>query len=255
MICKLCKADTKLCGSHIIPEFLYKYMYEEERVFVIPANSSKKVGIIQKGFTESLLCEKCEGQFSEYETYVKLLLFGGKLPVKREMNFKESFIMSNIDYRKFKLFLLSILWRASITTHWFFKFVTLGKDEEIIRQMLLSKESGLSGKYGCAMSSIEFGGELLDSIKIPDEIEIDGEVVYRFIMGGFMWLFVVSDNSNSTTLKKYFLQEDGRQVILKFKYSDLPFLIEDSQLIRAQDENMEFLIKRYNIDVSKYFKW
>ena len=49
----------------------------------------------------------------------------------------ESMLISNVDYTRFKLFLLSILWRGSITSNPLFVNVKLEKTkEEEIRLML-----------------------------------------------------------------------------------------------------------------------
>jgi len=56
-----------------------------------------------------------------------------------------------IDYKLFKLFQLSLLWRAGVSDRPIFKEVALGRHQEILRRMLLDDDPGESHKYGCIM--------------------------------------------------------------------------------------------------------
>lgn len=61
-ICCLCLCKSKLCDSHIIPEFFYKQqgLYDEKHRFhIISTEPLKHPPIAQKGMRERLLCKKC----------------------------------------------------------------------------------------------------------------------------------------------------------------------------------------------------
>lgn len=142
MCCALCLEESDLRQSHIIPEFMYKSLYDEINRFhvlsVIPEKSNWKE---QKGLRERLLCGKCEQKLSVWERYASLVLKGGiPLTHRREGSIIH---LSGVDYKQFKLFQLSILWRASVSTLQFFEKVQLGEHAEIIRQHLLASCSDL----------------------------------------------------------------------------------------------------------------
>ena len=120
MVCKLCKKDKKLLNSHIIPEFIYKPLYDEKHRFhVISTYKTKHKPIEQKGIREKLLCADCEQHLSAYEGYAKKVLFGGvQISVQKENG---GIVISEINYKYFKLFQLSILWRASVSNLKMFK--------------------------------------------------------------------------------------------------------------------------------------
>ena len=70
----------------------------------------------RKGLRERLLCDECEGRLSRYETYFAGVWYGESgLPavIPEEAT---AVAKSDLDSVLFKLFHLSILWRASVAT-------------------------------------------------------------------------------------------------------------------------------------------
>ena len=117
--CALCLRDRPLLRSHIIPEFMYEAVYDQKHRFrIIYTGAEYKERWAQKGLREPLLCEICEGQISSYERYVSLIFSGAiNTTAERERQFQK---ISGLDYSQFKLFALSVLWRASATDLPFF---------------------------------------------------------------------------------------------------------------------------------------
>ena len=98
MICKLCKKETtKLCDSHIIPEFFYKPIYDEpHRYSVLSTDIDEKNRYKQKGFKEYMLCEKCETKISKCEKYVQLDFYN---TIKQNVNADyKVVILTNLKY-------------------------------------------------------------------------------------------------------------------------------------------------------------
>lgn len=59
--CKLCQKERELKYSHIIPEYFYTPIYDENHRFMeISPQSEKLVKFNQKGVREFLLCKDCE---------------------------------------------------------------------------------------------------------------------------------------------------------------------------------------------------
>ena len=150
MVCKLCLQQKQLCNSHIIPEFFYKPLYDHLHRFVAlaedPAQNNR---FHQKGIQEKSLCVDCEALLCKYEKYAKEVLYDGLHA--RHDDQPEAFVFQNLNYDQFKLFELSILWRAGISSLPDFDEVTLGPHAERIRSMLLNEKPGESYQYGCAM--------------------------------------------------------------------------------------------------------
>jgi len=141
-ICKLCKKEAVLRYSHILPEFFYLPLYDKQHR-TVSVQSDQKEKLVQKGIREYLLCQECETRFSRYENYAATLI--KKIPTFLKDK-SGLFVGSNgVDYEKFKLFQLSMLWRASVSQTKMFANVKLGNNhEERIRRILNDENPGKS---------------------------------------------------------------------------------------------------------------
>jgi hypothetical protein len=127
--CALCKTEKPLSNSHVIPEFLYQELYDGlHRFHRISTTPEAKNRLLQKGIREPLLCHDCEQQISVWEGYARQVLFGG-VPIQGNKEDKK-ITVENIDYANFKLFQLSIIWRASVSSRPEFRQVQLGPHQE-----------------------------------------------------------------------------------------------------------------------------
>src|SRR5205807_8114161 len=111
--CRLCLHPKSLCKSHVIPEFLYRSIYDlEHRMWVIDTDHEDRLGTTRSGIWERLLCEECERKLRDWEDYANRVIYGPEpLQVKE---YPGLLLYNGIDYRKFKLFQFSILWRMGI---------------------------------------------------------------------------------------------------------------------------------------------
>jgi len=223
--CALCSADVPLCKSHIIPEFLYKTVYDEKhRLHCYSTDCNEPNFYEQKGLRQLLLCEECEQKISDWEGYARDVLLGGTaLTCVYEdglVNFK------GVDYKKFKLFQLSILWRASVSNLDFFKLVNLGPHEKIVREMVLNSEPGDKYDYPCfALYLRNNGDDLKGLIVSPDKSRIEQSICYRFIFGGLIWVFVVSRSKKYKEIDRLFLCESGEMSINLRDIRNVPSLV------------------------------
>jgi len=212
--CALCLQEKELCNSHILPEFFFKPLYDENHRFqLIPSTNEEKIYYEQKGIRESLLCEECEEQLSRYERYTSQLFYGGEGVYYTNEN---PVRIEEIDYKKFKLFQLSLLFRASVSNLDFFKNVNLGPHEEKIRKMLNDEDPGGENDYPCIILIPETRGRLMSDelIVMPEELnKFEGHRQYRFILGGCFWVYLVSSHTVMFSFKKFFLKEDGKLLI------------------------------------------
>lgn len=199
--------------SHIIPEFLYQTLYDDkQRLQVLSIIPDQPNWREQKGLREQLLCDACEQKFSVRERYASLVLKGG-LPVsyRREGN---TVFVGGLDYRQFKLFQLSVLWRAGVSSLPFFEKVQLGKHAEILRQLLLAGDPGDPERYGCFMFGLKYEAEAFTGLIMqPGKVRLNGHVAYRFVFGGFLWAMLVSNHALGTPLNQCTLSVSGETVL------------------------------------------
>lgn len=208
-ICALCKKPKELRNSHIVPEFLYKPLYNpQHQIYRLSTSERPKRSFEQKGLREPLLCGDCERQFSLYETYAKTVLYDDA--EKDEHTNSPNAFEFRVDYWKFKLFELSILWRVGVSSLPEFKNARLGRHETVLRQMLLEERPGDSHEYGCILTwPISHRNMMDELIHSMGTVKIKGIQCCGLIMAGMCWLFLLSKNGVDEELKSLFLQSDG----------------------------------------------
>ena len=211
--CKLCQQDKKLIKkSHIIPDFFYKEsgLYNEKhqlhKIETQEFAKSGKFGYIPTGDYEGgILCKECDNELiGSLETYGRKVLFGGLsqnefIDCKNFKNPNDGFeysICQNVDYKKFKLFLLSILWRSCITKRDVFKEAEIPEsDLEKIRLMLLNNEPGELKEFPIIILSY-LNDETMpkDLIFQPIKSITPEKSLITFLLGGFVFIFNITDN-------------------------------------------------------------
>jgi len=227
-LCKLCLKEKPLRDSHIFPEFLYKPLYDSGHNYLV-LKSKTNVGKRPKGIYEKLFCASCEEIIARYEDYAAKILMGdGKTEVQINEN-KFGFVIKNLDYTRFKLFELSLIWRANIASRPELRRISLGPHSEKIREMLLKEEPGRYYKYGCAIFFLpEQPPELKELIIPPHKLPsmIDGHRGYRAIFNGLFWIFIISSHTEEFEMKKYFLQESGDLPIVNSGHHGWKFILK-----------------------------
>lgn len=219
-VCRLCGANKTLCKSHIIPEFIYRPMYDEHhRFFSLDVDKAWGATPLQKGLTERMLCPGCEQFLSGYEKYAADVMTGKSSATLRQSH--DHVWISGLDYARFKLFLLSVLWRASVADHRFFKLVALGTHEDKIKSMIIEERPGSSEEYGCIVIFSRLDGEdIADTMFNPEPFRWAGRRFHKFFFGGAGWCFYCDSQPATTHLRRLFLQEDGTLLGLKMDLRD-----------------------------------
>lgn len=107
--CALCRINSDLQNSLIIPEFFYRLIYDAKprRFRIVSAKPSEPETFAQKGLRARLLCRACEQKIGKWEHYSKVPL---SMPKARRSSRKgiES-CSKGFDYKTFRLFLLLFL--------------------------------------------------------------------------------------------------------------------------------------------------
>lgn len=170
-LCRLCGREGPLRHSHIVPDFFLEGVEDEipkgptgglQRTHILlSARAEIKSGRKQRGqyekslgIKEYLLCGDCEEQFGRYEGYARALFYGtapGRIRKRMGLGTPVSFEPARselrVDYVLMKLFVLSLLWRASVAAGEFFRGVVLDADEENILAATLRTEAPGSGEF------------------------------------------------------------------------------------------------------------
>jgi hypothetical protein len=200
---------VELCDSHVLPEFGYAALYDGKhryfRLIADPKEGERGVKLEQKGLREQLLCKACETKLSRLETYASRLLADGlTVPVPGQMTTNPA------DYSLLKLFQLSLLWRAHVSSHRMFAPVQLGPHAERLRKMLLDEDPGRACDYPCMMGAVYDRARRMPGLIAPAMmVKRDGHHLYAINFAGFYWSFVVSGQMAKHSWRNYCVQEDG----------------------------------------------
>lgn len=237
-ICKLCGEEKELCKkSHIIPNFMYKDVYDEKNRMK-PITISKRViegeKYAQTGVHEGkLLCVDCENKvLGELDRYGSLTLYSGyELTIEPRATASgiKYIKFGDIDYVKFKLFLLSILWRASISNDKWFSEVNLGPHEEIIRRMIYEGDAGRQIDYPIHIMSYRQHSSLPQRIILnPSRVRIDGGTVYHFLISGLFYIFYISGHLVKEHTKEMSINQTGELKVMLMPLEMAEFALDKS---------------------------
>ena len=121
-ICHFCGLEKELINSHIMPKCFYKLdKYGPIRLYK-PNSKESFIGKYQNGLTEPLLCAKCDTHIGKYDGYANKLFYK-KLPeltpVIKDRRIFYLFDKKSFDYQELRLFFVSLVWRASISSERF----------------------------------------------------------------------------------------------------------------------------------------
>lgn len=209
MYCALCKLDRVLKNSHIVPEFIHKPVYDDKHSTLLFGHGKSSYKLIQKGLRERLLCGECEQRIQKFEEYFARYWYQSN-PISVRIGDIE-ILLKSLDYRRFKLLLLSIIWRASVSGLPEFATVNLGPHEESIRRMILKDDPGTSETYPI------FAGLIIDPethglwdqvILEPLQIRVGPHWAYRVVFGGAAWTIITSSHY-TLSLQGHLLTENG----------------------------------------------
>jgi len=198
-ICKLCKQEKKLIkNSHILSDFLHSDIYDKNHKLRLVDVVALSKGIRNEyrrssaTYEGGLLCKECDNEtIGKYETYVSNLIKENlreseKIICKRVTNsHRLNFIeLSNLNYTKTKLFLLSLLWRAGISTRNEYKEVDLGIYSEIIRKQIFENTPSKDDDTQISIYKFEEGSNYSSFIGQPRRHKFGHSTAYSIIITG-----------------------------------------------------------------------
>lgn len=221
--CALCQKTNKLCESHIIPELFYRPLYDPKHRFRAIHSSSPTIKYHQKGIKEYLLCHDCEQNLSRYENYVGGI-FANLYPKIKKMNVGEILNFS-IDFKKSRLFYLSVLWRMSVATHKNFQNFAMPKHNEKLRSLILSEDPGNTTEFGCVVSIPLINGLFkIDWFLDPHNAKMRGDDICFVVFGGILYMFFITFNHNPKVYSEAFIQKNNSWLITIQDARKVPFV-------------------------------
>ncbi|MES2113197.1 MAG: hypothetical protein V4577_30885 [Bacteroidota bacterium] len=222
-ICQLCKKEKELIKrSHIWPDFMYKGMYDEKgRLYVINSQDLTKHRTVQSGSHQQyIFCSECDNvRIGQLERYASNHLYR-KPYLEDGDDFKQINVPGGIqvihcehlDYNQFKLFLLSLLWRASISTESVFENFKLScEEEEFLRECIY--DQAVVDEMVFPSVLLTSSGATLDENFIAVDASRPGMV--KFYINSFVYTFYLSENKKDETTRQLAIGMDHKMGIMK----------------------------------------
>ena len=191
--CKLCHINTELCYSHIIPKFVFKKIKYGSKDFILKEDGKRETLKVQREYREYILCLKCEKLISKNETYISNVLYNYKKIITPD---NDRITIQKVNYKRFKLFQLSILWRGSVSAYDAFENGKLEPEHaEKLRLMILNQDPGEEYEFGCKLFGITLQNKLQTQLIInPGNFSIKSYKIIHYTFGGFKWHFILAND-------------------------------------------------------------
>lgn len=207
----------------MFPNFMYKGIPDEKnRMHVISSAEPLAKKKVQSGaYEEYILCPDCDNNIlSKLERYANNYLYSQPCRTNA-VNFEQvenghgikAIRCKNIDYKGFKLFLESLIWRASISSHVFFQNFKLSTNqEEELRVSLLNSTPLAEDDFACMMLTHQ------------DEEEVETDLVFinvtrprkvTFFINQFMYLFHLDKADVNDAVREITLTQKNEMGIVK----------------------------------------
>lgn len=140
--CRVCGALSGLVKAHIIPAAFFRELRDEQ---VAPLLVAGAPGVLPKKapigvYDTNILCAACEAKFLDWDTYgaeTFLARFADYFSPLTNNGTTVAYESQNVEKPRLLDFLVSVLWRASISTQPFYSTVDLGPHEEEVRAAML----------------------------------------------------------------------------------------------------------------------
>lgn len=214
--CYLCTQTKPLSTrSHIIPRFMYEGMFiKNEPLYISPINvTSENKRLVKKSmigeYEANILCFDCEQKIlgHYYDDYVATIFNGNSAAYDTSIKF-ENFSselgfdyvnISNIDEERFRVFLLSVLFRVGISQRDLFKDIRLDSAlQEKIRNSIYNKQT--VNDLNVYINILCYRHLNLDFGKIivmPATGKLGANViVYSLLINGYIYLFYLTEHAN-----------------------------------------------------------
>jgi hypothetical protein len=210
MKCKFCGNDTKLIEAHIIPAGLFRRLQKGKKPLVLMTNiSGDHIKRSPNGvYDKTIVCGKCERIWQEWDKYAQQLLVDD-LPddqIRYHNNKKICYVIKNYDYKKLKLFFISMIWRASVSSQPFFSKVSLGEFELVAKKHIANNNPGGNEDFSVILA--KFDHPRVKPILDPHDDKQFDVNYFRFYLAGYVAYIKVDHKPNPMPLSLIAMDEN-----------------------------------------------
>ena len=202
--------------AHVIPRTFYNLDYSQRVPLEIITNSDDGyngksfVGIYDSG----IVTAEGERVFNPWDTYAYEMLIRRRkaLTTRTSDGVVIALEAPKYDYAKLKLFFMSVLWRASVSTQPFFRRVSIGRYEAILREALLQSNPGDKDFFSVVLACF-LDMPTKTAMMDPFKEWYEQVVYYRFYLGAYI-AYIKVDRQRTPSAFKDFAFELGRPLTI-----------------------------------------
>ena len=205
MICKLTGLEGKPAKAHIIPESFYLIDKDSKEPLKLLTNTA---GVFPKRswtgvYDLTIVTQEGEKRFLDWDDYAYKLLVE-QVNTARKLKYKSkvvAYVYDTFDYEKLKLFFLSVLWRAGVSSHPILKRVKLGLHTEILRKAICEANPGNPDFYSTILAFFH-DDQSWAKIMDPFPERYDNIKFYRLYLGNIVAYIKVDKQLARTPLRE-----------------------------------------------------
>jgi hypothetical protein len=172
-------------------------------------------------YDKEILCACCDNFVGRWDGYAAELLCRplasfGKV---EELEAQQFFCLQGVEYARLKLFFVSLIWRAHLTTQPFFAQVDLGPWAKIARKMILNEDPREPNTFG--VSIVRYEHPLAEATMSPPKaIRFGGINCYRVSVPNYAFLVKVDQRPYPTDRHGFLLVPDMPFFVGLFEYKE-----------------------------------
>lgn len=234
MKCRLCHTElnaSNKCNAHILPQGMLKAMSPEEfgQLLIVGTDMGKKKRAPIGSYDPNILCNSCDNKIGVYDKYALKFIRTAKL---EEHPVGVGWLIKSVDSHKLKLFCMSYLWRASITTRSEFRGTSLGgKHEERLRQFILNDDPGSPDDYTVIFARFTSKTGKAAGVMFPAKTKIRNLTFYEAYLPDFYKFWIKIDSRSDTIVSNVSLGAQSEMYV--HDKGDFDTSREKSIMVRA----------------------
>jgi hypothetical protein len=151
--------------------------------------------------------------------------------------------LTGADSKRLKLFFISLLWRASVSTHSFYKRVSIGPWEEHARKMVRAADPGKADEFGVVLA--KFDARWGNTILNPHAGKLVGINYVQFYLGGFVGYIKTDRRQWPEPLSQFLVTPESCVLVVGRDTAGSPELPVLREMAR-QPKNARFTQRRNN---------
>jgi len=227
--CKLCNKAGALCKAHLLPKAFFRYIYPENK---IAGNSIIKLEAGQEflkrrrvgSYDENILCSDCDNFLgSKYDEYGKKVFLDSEPQLVHTVGEGRLLQFGGVNAGRLKLFILSVLWRFSISGAEDARNVCIpNKFQKSLKDMLLRSDPGDADQFSVVITRYAYNGRIENLHKFfvaPYRARMDGVNFWRVsIPNGYSLFIKVDKRPQPKSLCKLTLSQGGAVLVLMHEY-------------------------------------